>query len=226
MSEKIFVESLDETYEHGFGVLIHKVIADYVFADLGISGSIEQIRVLVDIKKPFFAVFARLGSSPPPIKMEDYARLDELSDGVHIVISDETFAEDLLKSLWNRFGKDNVDQIDRWESVIPSESITMGELKDMIVAEPGERVQDLVMGAIRRIIPEGFRIGFLQHEDGEMTIIASEDPVQNDWIEEVENALSNPPKSLPREKIEGVKKKPRKLKREELEEWGTPWKVG
>lgn len=209
MSEKISVESLDETYEQGFGILIYKVIADYILGDLALGGAIRQMRVLIDIRKPIFAVSVRIGPPAPPIVLKDYAGLEKSADGIHVVIHDETYATDLLKVLWDRFGKDKIKQIDRWETVIPPNLTTPDELQEVIVAEPGEKMMENLMDAITRVIPEGFRIGFLEHEENGVTIVASENPVQADWIQMVRTALARPPKPLPRERLEEVGRKPR-----------------
>jgi len=220
LSEKLFVESLDETYQHGFGILIYKIIADYVLNDLAIGQAIQQMRVLIDIRKPLFAVSVHLGPSAPPIKMKDYAHLEERKDGIHIIIYDETYAAELLKVLWDNFGKNNVTQIDRWETVIPPNLITIDKLQNITVADPREKMMEKILDAITRIIPEGFRIEYLLPEASGMTIITSENPIQGDWIEMVKGTLAQPPKPLPPEILEGVKREPKR----KFEELYKPWK--
>jgi putative methanogenesis marker protein 17 len=219
LPEKIFVESLDETYQHGFGILIYKIIAEYILSDLAVGQAIQQMRVLVDIKKPIFAVSVRLSLPRQPIRMKDYARLEEETDGIHIIIHDETYAPELLQVLWNSFGKNNVTQIDRWETVIPPNLTTINELQNVIVADPKEKMMEKILDAITRIIPEAFRIERLLPEASGLTIISSENPIQEEWIETVKAALAQPPKLIPPKRFEEIKREPKKT-----EEIHKPWK--
>ena len=204
--------------------MIYKVIADHIFGDLAIGPAIQQMRVLIDIKKPIFAVSVRIGPSPPPIRMKDYARLEESKDGIHVMIHDETYATDLLKVLRERFGRDKITQIDRWETVISPNLTTLDELQEVIVAEPREKMMENIMDAMTRVVPEGFRVGFIQPEDSGVTIIASENPVQADWIQMVMAALARPPKPPPLEMLEEVGRKPRFIKTPpKFEEIFRPW---
>ena len=202
------MESLDETYEHGFGILIYKTIADYIMSDLAIGQAVQQMRVLVDVKKPIFAVWVRFAPPIPPIKIREYARLTKAADGIHITIHDETYATDLLKLLWENFGRDEVTQLDRWETVVPHEITTLEKLQDLTVADPMEKMREKILDAVVRIVPEGFRIGSVSPEANEITVVASENPIQPEWIEMVRGALARPPKPLPREKLERVGRKP------------------
>lgn len=220
MPEKIFVESLDETYQHGFGILIYKIIAEYILSDLAIGQAIRQMRVLIDIKKPLFAVSVQLSLPRQPIKMKDYARLDERGDGIHIIIHDETYAPELLKVLQNSFGRDNVTQIDRWETVIPRNLITIDKLQNVIIAYPREKMMEKILDAITRIIPEAFRIERLLTEENGLTIITSENLILPEWIEMVKTALAQPPKPIPPKKLEEVKREPKLT----FEESYKPWK--
>ena len=223
MTGKIFVESLDETYRHGFGILIYKIIADHIMSDLAIGKAIQQMRILIDIKKPIFAVSVRFGPSIPPIQMKDYAHLEERADGVHIVIHDETYASDLLRVLWENFGRENITQIDRWETVVPRNLTTLEELQNMVIADPGEKMKERILDVVTRIIPEGFRIGSISPEANGITVIASENPIQREWTEMVKVALAKPPKPLPPEKLERVERKPRPYEGPMLEEFHIPW---
>lgn len=220
MSEKISVESLDETYQHGFGILIYRIIAEYILSDLAIGQAIRQMRVLIDIKKPLFAVSVQLSLPQQPIRMKDYARLDERGDGIHIIIYDETYAPELLKVLQNSFGKNNVTQIDRWETVIPRNLTTIDKLQNVIVAYPREKMMEKILDAITRIIPEAFRIEHLLTEENDLTIITSENPILPEWVEMVKATLAKPPKPIPPKKLEEVKREP-KLTFEKLHK---PWK--
>jgi len=225
MVEKIFVESMGESRAYDYGILISKVIAEYAFTDLALGKAVEQLRILVDIKEPLFAVHARLGPPLPPLRMEDYAQLEENPDGIHVIIRDETYVADMLRVLRERFGREKVKQVDRWETVISVTSLE--ELKRMVIAEPQTKMVDRLMDAVQRIIPVGFRVGFLEHDENSITLIASENPIREEWIREVKDALKKPPKPIPPEELEKVRRKVEAAEvMPEFKDIVAPWRPG
>lgn len=220
MSEKVYVESIEEEDKFSFGILAYKIITDYVLSDLNIGQAIQKIRILIDIKKPLFVVSVDVNPTTLQIKVKDCAYLKEESDGIHIIIHDESYSADLLRALWNFLGKDRINQLDRWEVVIPK-LIKKGELEEIKIVDLKEKIIDKVLDAVSRIIPEGFRINStLSLKDNNLTVIASENPIQEDWIRIVKEALNKPPKLIPPEKLKEAKREPKLT----VEELPKPWK--
>ncbi|NVM52904.1 MAG: methanogenesis marker 17 protein [Candidatus Helarchaeota archaeon] len=219
MAEKIFVENLDQSDPFNFGIISYKVIADHVFTDLTLAGAVQSIRILIDIEKPFFYLAGELRLVASPVRVSDIASLSLEEEGIHVVIEDESYAPDLLKLLWTKFGRENITQIDRWNLIIPN-LITAEELEHMIAVNPRDRIMNKILDALNRIIPEGFRVRKRSLEKGHITIIASENPIEPEWIQKAENALKNPPVQIPADYLEQLKQTPKKIEKKIV-----PWKT-
>ncbi|MEM1981462.1 MAG: methanogenesis marker 17 protein [Candidatus Hadarchaeales archaeon] len=206
MSEKVFVESLDPSYQYGYGVLMLKVIAEHALSELSLGGALEELRILVDMRKPLVAVRALLGPPLPPIRVMDCARVQEAADGIHVVLLDEGQAPFLAKLLREKFGG-SLEQLDRWEVVVPAGAMPAKELERLVVSHPQERMRERIMDALERVIPVGFRVRYAEGEGNSLLILASENPIPDGWVEEVKEALRKPPSPIPPEKMEGIRRK-------------------
>ncbi|MCQ8898018.1 MAG: methanogenesis marker 17 protein [Hadesarchaea archaeon] len=226
MSEKVFAESLDPSYQHGYGVLMSKVIAEHALSELGLGGAVEEMRILVDIRKPLFAVRVRLGPPLPPVRVRDCARVQEAPDGIHVVLLDEGQAPFLARLLRERFGKGGVEQLDRWEVVVPPGAVGAKELEEMVVSHPRERMMERIMDAVERVIPVGFRVGYAERGEDHLLLIASENPIKEGWVEEVREALRRPPSPVPPEKMEGIRRKVEAAEvQAKFKEGAMPWRL-
>ncbi len=224
MSEKVFAESLDPSYQHGYGVLMAKVIAEHALSDLGLGGAVEEMRILVDIGKPLFAVRVRLGPSLPPVRVKDCARVQEAQDGVHVYLLDETHAPSLARILRERFGG-KLEQLDRWEVVVPAGEARAGELEEMVVSRPSETLLDRLLDAVQRVIPVGFRVGYSERTGNSLLLVASENPIREEWVEEVKEALRRPPSPIPPERMEAIRRRVEKAEVEaKFKEGAMPFK--
>jgi len=217
---KVFVENLDQSDPFNFGIISYKVIADNVFADLAISGALRFVRILIDINKPFFYIWGELSITETSIQFGDVTSINVEDRGIRVVIEDETYAPDILRVIWTQFGRENLTQIDRWNILIPPQFTTVEELKQVITVNPRERIVNKVLDAFNRIIPEGFRVRQNKFENNIITIIASENPIEPEWLNQVEEALKKSPIRIPDEYSEKLKREPKKITKKIV-----PWKT-
>jgi putative methanogenesis marker protein 17 len=217
---KVFVENLDQSDPFNFGIISYKVIADNVFADLAVSGSLRFVRILIDISKPFFYIWGEVSVMQTPILFGNVTSITSEDQGIHVVIEDETYAPDILRVLWTQFGRENLSQLDRWNIIIPSQFTTVEELKQVITVNPRERIVNKVLDAFNRIIPEGFRVRQSNFKNNIITIIASENPIEAGWLDQVEEALKKPPSRIPDEYSKKLKREPKKITKKIV-----PWKT-
>lgn len=219
MSEKVFVENLNRSDPYSFGILSYKVIADHVFQDLALAGAFQSVRILIDIEKPLFYITGEINLVESPIRISDIAtmKLDEAD--IHLTIEDETYAPDLLKLLWTRFGREQITQLDRWNLLIPSPLISIEELSQLVAVNPSDRILNKILDALNRIIPEGFRVRQTSFRKERITIIASENPLEPKWIQQAEVALQDPPVPIPATYMEKLKREPKKT-----DQRVVPWK--
>ncbi|MHA1299403.1 MAG: methanogenesis marker 17 protein [Candidatus Helarchaeota archaeon] len=233
MSSKVYVESIDEESAHDYGILAYQIITEYFMNELQLT-AVEHVRIIIDQKTPFFYIQITLGKgSEPPKTVEDIAEVKNLDDGIHITIENETYAPQLLRFLWAKLGRKNVDQLDRWESVIPHDSIDFNLLKNSIIFDPMQVTKDKLSDFVYRIVPEGFRVQLNLSNEDELKFIFSENPIQNEWINQVNNVLKRAPRPIPIEILENLRKAPKEIHKleEKLERASyttktlTPWKT-
>jgi putative methanogenesis marker protein 17 len=220
MEEKIFVENVDQSDPFNYGILSYKIIADHVFTDLAISGGLRTIRILIDIQKPFFYIWGLLNVTQTNIHVSDITTLSLEDGGIHVVIEDESYAPDLLRLLWSKFGRDKITQIDRWNLIIPLNLITLEELKMLIAIDPRERIMNKILDAFNRIIPEGFRVRKSSFDQNQITIIASENPLEVEWIQNAKDVLKKPPRRIPEGYLEKLRRVPKQIAKRVV-----PWKT-
>jgi putative methanogenesis marker protein 17 len=226
LSEKVFAESLDPSSQYGYGVLMSKVIAEHALSELSLGGAVEELRILVDIGKPVFAVRVRLGPPLPPVRVRDCARVQEAQDGIHVVLLDEGQAPFLARLLRERFGRERLEQLDRWEVVVPLGVVPARELEEMVVSYPRERMMERIMDAVERVIPVGFRVGYAERGEDSLLVVASENPLKEEWVEEVKEALRRPPSPVPPEKMEGIRRKVEAAEiQAKFKEGAMPWRL-
>ncbi len=220
MSEKVNVENLDRSDPYDFGVISYKVIADHVFTDLALAGALQAVRILIDIRKPLFYIRGELNVIESPIRFSEITSVTRENGEIHVVIEDETYAPEILKLLWTRFGRENISQTDRWNLYFPHDYILIEELNQLIAVNPRDRIMNKILDALNRIIPEGFRVQQRSIKGGYITVIASENPIEEEWLEEVNIALKNPPVKIPAAQLEKLKREPKKSDKKIV-----PWKT-
>ncbi|MHA1378081.1 MAG: methanogenesis marker 17 protein [Candidatus Helarchaeota archaeon] len=233
MSSKVFVESIDEENAYDYGILAYQIITEYFMNELQLT-AIETVRIIIDHEAPFFYIQIKLGKgSEAPKTVEDIAEVKKLDDGIHIIIENETYAPQLLRFLWAKLGRKYVDQLDRWESVIPHESIDVNLLKNSIIFDPMQVTQDKLSDFVYRIVPEGFRVQMNLSDINQLKYIFSENPIQSKWIDQIEKVVSRPPRQIPIEYLDNLRKAPREIHKleEKLDRVSyttktlTPWKT-
>lgn len=196
------------------GALALKQLVEYVVADLGISRVVEEVRVYMDVEKPLFYIRVRKNPSVEKIEMKDIVEMKERGiDTLEMEIRREEYAPYLLQMFWEAFGEERVRQIrhNRLELI----GVTKEDVLKLPVSDIKEREKDtLIQDMIFRIKPIGFRIvKKLDAGENVVAYIASENPITEDDIKEVEAVVSRPPKPLSLTEEEFMKKyeKPRKL---------------
>jgi putative methanogenesis marker protein 17 len=219
-ANKVFVESLDPADPFNFGIISYKIIADTIFADLAVSGALRLVRILIDIKTPFFYIWGEVNTMETPIRLADITSITQEDRGIHLVIEDETYAPDILRLLWAQFGRERLTQIDRWNLLIPAHLTSVEALKQFITVNPRERIVNKVLDAFNRLIPEGFRVRQSTFDHNLITIIASENPIQDEWLDRAKEALRNPPSQIPEEYSNKYKREPKKIQKKIV-----PWKT-
>jgi putative methanogenesis marker protein 17 len=168
-----------------FGTKKYRELIMDILQDLGLIRSIGRLYVYIDILEPVFAVHGLLRSGIPPLVVKDVGDLLKVEGGYQIKINDEEHMADLLKVLWNHYGRERVEQPARDVVIIASDTspseLTVADLE-------AEFLQDLT-DALVRIAPEGFRNRRNEMTADSFFFIAAEETLKPELIAKIKEKI-------------------------------------
>jgi putative methanogenesis marker protein 17 len=103
---------------------------------------------------------------------------------VTISLGEETYLAPLLKILWGRYGKEKIEQPDRFTIVIRSEGAELKEIEDIPVYDPTESLYKDLIYAMQVIQPEGFKVRRQYYGKEKFYLVASENTLPEN-VEEI-----------------------------------------
>ncbi|HOI12986.1 MAG TPA: methanogenesis marker 17 protein [Methanoculleus sp.] len=172
------VESPDEVGKEAY----ERIAAD-VLQDLDLIKVVDRLHVYVDPKVPIFVAAGLLRHMPRAIRVADFANVNRGEHEIVLDIGDETYLAPLLQKLWVLFGKENVEQPDRFTVVLPAGVVGEEDLEQIVVADPSETLYKDVIYALQYIAPEGFKVRRQYIREGKFYYVASEDTLPGDIVE-------------------------------------------
>jgi len=164
-----------------------KIIEDNLLS-LKLAPAIGRIKVLLRPEDSLFQMAIILRDVGTKVTTIDIADVDAKPVAGEIIISikKEQYIPELLGKLWERYGKANISQPDRWTAAIitdkPEEEADF--IKEMMVADPRHRLHENLVDFAIRVTPEGFRVRYHLFKDNRFIFVASEEALQHEWIEE------------------------------------------
>jgi putative methanogenesis marker protein 17 len=185
--DAIVVESPEE-----IGAEVYKRVVVDVLSDLSLGRVIDKVRVYIDVTQPVFIFVGSRRMGLPSVHLNDFADVEIGEYGkqeVVINLNKETYIPQLLNKLWERYGRGNVNHEERTKITVETANY-MNEvdlLKDMMIDEKVQEINDRIVDAMLRIIPEGFRVRYHQLTDEYILFVASEDPIKQDWKDRAES---------------------------------------
>ncbi|MFZ2410628.1 MAG: methanogenesis marker 17 protein [Candidatus Methanoperedens sp.] len=189
--ETFVVESPDAV-----GAKTTKVLIQDTLADLSLTRVIGRLKVFVDPVQPVFIFTALLRLGTPAIKLKDFANVDMGTlgkDEVKIQLQREAFTVKLLNKLWEKYGKENIEQPDKKIIIVKTDPLKeLDILKEFVIEEPQQEVLDRLIDAVAlRIIPEGFRVRKHELSTSHVLFVASEDTLKPEWIAKAKEMLNS-----------------------------------
>jgi len=189
--ETFIVESPDAV-----GAKTTKTLIQDALADLSLNRVIGRLKVFVDPVQPVFIFTALLRLGTPAIRLKDFAKVDMGTlgkDEIKIELQREAYAVKLLNKLWEKYGKENIEQPDRKIIVVKTDPIKeLDAMRELVIEEPQQEVLDRLIDAIAlRIIPEGFRVRKHELSTSHVIFIASEDTLKPEWIAKAREMLES-----------------------------------
>lgn len=164
-----------------------KIIEDNL-SSLKLAPAIGRIKVVLRPEDSLFQMAILLRDVGTRVTTIDIADVDAKPIAREIIISikKEQYIPELLGILWERYGKANISQPDRWTVTIstdnPKEEAAF--LKDMMVADPKHRLHENLVDFAIRVTPEGFRVRYHLYKGNQFIFVASEEALKHEWIEE------------------------------------------
>ncbi|WP_292389390.1 methanogenesis marker 17 protein [Methanosarcina sp. UBA5] len=164
-----------------------KIIEDNL-ASLKLAPAIGRIKVVLRPEDSLFQMAILLRDVGTRVTTIDIADMEAKPVAREIIISikKEQYIPELLGKLWERYGKANISQPDRWTVAIstdkPEQEVAF--LKDMMVADPRHRLHENLVDFAIRVTPEGFRVRYHLYKGNQFIFVASEEALKHRWIEE------------------------------------------
>jgi putative methanogenesis marker protein 17 len=162
------------------GATYYKQITNDVLLDHNLLRVINKLHIFIDPKIPIFIAVGTLKKITTIVRVRDFANVNPLGDKITLVISDETYLAPMLKIFWQKYGKDRVEQPDRFTVILYNIEADAREIEDLVVADPSESLFKDLIYAFRLIAPEGFRVRSENFSKERFSFVASEDTLTED----------------------------------------------
>ena len=124
--------------DESFAYQNFETIFKQILQDLGVNRSVESYRIIANPGAPYFLISLKFGRARSAVKVTDMSQLNVHTGGTALTITDESWAPALLSKLWQRYGRDRVEQLTRFEILI--HGATIEELESMEL-DPGEELK-------------------------------------------------------------------------------------
>jgi len=164
------VECTEET-----GGAYYRRIADVVLLDHNLIRVIKKLHIFIDPGVPIFIAVGVTRKLPGIVRLRDFAEVNATGQKIIISIGDETHLAPLLQILWERYGKESVEQPDRFTIVLSAEDQESGDIEDLPVFDPTESIYKDLIYALMVIQPEGFKVRRQWYGKEKFYLVASED---------------------------------------------------
>jgi putative methanogenesis marker protein 17 len=158
----------------------YKKIADIVLLDHNLIRVIKKLHIFLDPRVPIFIAVGVTKKLPGPVKIRDFTDVNIQDRKVTITIGDEAYLAPLLNLLWKKFGKERVDQPDRFTILLDLAPEEQAGLEDLVVVDPSESLYKDLIYALQVIQPEGFKVRRQYYAGGKFYLVASEDTLPED----------------------------------------------
>jgi putative methanogenesis marker protein 17 len=162
------------------GAAYYKQITNDVLLDHNLLRVISKLHIFIDPKVPIFVAVGTLKKITSVVRVRDFTSVNPVGEKITLVISDERYLAPMLKIFWQKFGKDKVEQPDRFTVVLYNVEADAREIEDLVVADPSESLFKDLIYAFRLIAPEGFRVRSEKFSKEKFSFVASEDTLAED----------------------------------------------
>ena len=164
-----------------YGDAAYKALFSDIVGDIGKSFMIEGAKLILKPEVPLFIFSVMLRNVPGGRTISNVASLRQEREDLHMSISEERYAPDVLAQLWKMYGRAMVEQQTRFDLVVAGGD--EDRIKDLLVSS-GEEAKKEIIGAIWRAMPEGIKARHNISDGSVITIVATEEMIMPEMIEE------------------------------------------
>jgi len=177
------IEYFEVECPEALGAEYYRQITNDVLLDHNLLRVIHKLHIAIDPKVPIFFAAGILKKITTRVQVGDFANVNPLEGKIILVISDETYLAPMLKIFWQKFGKDHVEQPDRFTVILYDVKAEPKEIEEIIVADPSESLYKDLIYAFRCIAPEGFRLRSERFSKEKFSFVASENTLPDNLDE-------------------------------------------
>jgi putative methanogenesis marker protein 17 len=141
----------------------------------------EKALLILKPEVPLFIISIRLRAEPTNRTVADVSNIRTEGNMIHLTVTDERYAPNILKELWKKYGKDGVDQQTRFDMEIKNASEK--DVSSIVVASEEEYLKEII-GAIWISMPEGIKNRHAYIDGPVITVVATEEIFQPDMLKE------------------------------------------
>jgi len=183
-----------ETTEPSEAKAYESILKD-IITELAFVRTIGRIKVRIRPEESLFMMSIVLRSGLPPVKAKEISEteIDRAGSKILITVTDEKTIPQFLEKLWEQFGRHNVIQPQRNLIEVISDDLEAAEasIADLVVDDPEKSLRERLADMAIRSTPEGFRIRYHSLDNGRFIFVASEDTMQQEWIDEARIMLED-----------------------------------
>lgn len=182
----MYVECYDEV-----GAQVYDTLLRHTLQDLKLARAINAIKIFIEPREALFIGVVKLEKTSQPIYLTDMASYTIEDNILKIRVENENYLPHLLRVLWQKEGRINVSQPDRYKVEITNHTI---DPDNLMILDPSKELKRKVYDALFRIMPEGFRMTRNASEGNLICVMSSDEIIDEKWnqkfnevIEEVRN---------------------------------------
>jgi len=167
--------------EDKFGGETYANLFTEIMSDIGKAFHTESALLMLKPEIPLFIFSVRLKTEPSDRTIADVANIRTEGDIIHITITDERYAPEIMKELWVKYGKDSVVQQTRFDMEV--KGAVRAEVESFVVASGEEYLKEMI-GAVWRSLPEGIKNRHTYIDSQVITVVATEERLEPYMLKE------------------------------------------
>ena len=172
-----------------YGDAAYKALFSDIVGDIGKSFMIEGAKLILKPEVPLFIFSVMLRNVPGGRTISNVASLRQEREDLHLSIGEERYAPEVLAQLWKLYGRAMVEQQTRFDLIIHGGK--EAEVQSIPISS-GEATIKEILGAVWRALPEGIRVRESLIDDRVITVVATEETMKAEFMEEgrsIHNAM-------------------------------------